>query len=309
MVCPTLSLATLSLVALAAASPIGTKSRQTGHGKTPAILPKRPHSEVRTNNGKSMTSKMIPGVGTNWQCFDPVGTNPRPNPLDCQALFAEWNAMGRLKLEKTGGCDAKHHGSCFTYVCALKDTVEIDASLLAARMMNPMQTTCIVNGKNGIWTNDEATLSIVFDEDPDDEIPEEDFDNGDSDDDGEPDDADSDDGESDDGESDDGESDDGESDDPDDNNESDDNESDDNDGDADEGSGDPDDNNESDDNESDDNDGDADEGSGDENPDDENPDDNTNDEDPTDEDGDEDSGDDGDDDAGSDDETTWRRRF
>ncbi|KAK1599381.1 uncharacterized protein LY79DRAFT_665075 [Colletotrichum navitas] len=289
MVCPSLSLATLSLVALAAASPISTKPRQPGHGKTPAILPKRSHPEVRTNNGKSMDSKMIPGVGNNWQCFDPVGTTPRPNPLDCQALFAEWNAMGRLTLEKTGGCDFKHHRSCFTYVCALKDTVEVDASLLAARMMNPMQTTCVVNGKNGIWTNDEETLSIVFDEDPDVEIPEDAFENGDSDD------GDSDDGDSDDGDSDDGDSDDGDSDDTDENNESDDNDPDDN-----NDSDDTDENNESDGNDPDDNEGDADEDSGDENPDD----DNTNNEDPTDEDG-----DDGGDDAGSDDEISWRRRF
>ncbi|KAK1964930.1 hypothetical protein LY78DRAFT_122647 [Colletotrichum sublineola] len=74
MVCPALSLAALSLVALAAASPITIKSRQTCHGKIPNIPSKSSCSEVRellgTNNGKPMTSKMIPGVGTKWECFN-----------------------------------------------------------------------------------------------------------------------------------------------------------------------------------------------------------------------------------------------
>ncbi|KAK1982871.1 hypothetical protein LZ30DRAFT_716118 [Colletotrichum cereale] len=69
--------------------------------------------------------------------------------------------MGTFKLDKTSGCEVKRVRSCYTSVCPLKDVVEVDASLVAARMMNPMQTTCVVNGKNGIWTNDEETLSIV----------------------------------------------------------------------------------------------------------------------------------------------------
>ncbi|KAK2060612.1 hypothetical protein LY76DRAFT_591279 [Colletotrichum caudatum] len=70
--------------------------------------------------------------------------------------------MGSLKLNETvGHCSFKQYGSCFTYVCTLKGALEVDASLVAARMMNPMQTTCVVNGKNGIWTDEEETFSIV----------------------------------------------------------------------------------------------------------------------------------------------------
>ncbi|KAK2010422.1 hypothetical protein LZ32DRAFT_607443 [Colletotrichum eremochloae] len=165
MVCPALSLAALSLVALAAASPITIKSRQTCHGKIPNTPSKSSCSEVRellgTNNGKPMTSKMIPGVGTKWECFNPISTTSRPNPLDCQGLFTEWNAMGTFKLDKKAGCSTKYRRSCYTSVCALRDNVEVDASLVAARMMNPMQTTCVVNGKNGIWINDEETVRVI----------------------------------------------------------------------------------------------------------------------------------------------------
>ncbi|GKT58446.1 hypothetical protein ColTof4_10559 [Colletotrichum tofieldiae] len=75
MVYPALSLATLSLAALAAASPVGIKSQQPCRGSTHSSLCKIPYSKVRkyigANDGKPMVSKMIPGVGTKWQCFDP----------------------------------------------------------------------------------------------------------------------------------------------------------------------------------------------------------------------------------------------
>ncbi|KDN67793.1 hypothetical protein CSUB01_05926 [Colletotrichum sublineola] len=299
MVCPALSLAALSLVALAAASPITIKSRQTCHGKIPNIPSKSSCSEVRellgTNNGKPMTSKMIPGVGTKWECFNltnvqPITTTSRPNPLDCQGLFTEWNAMGTFKLDKKAGCSTKYRRSCYTSVCALRDNVEVDASLVAARMMNPMQTTCVVNGKNGIWVNDEET--VRFDENADDENngeenvenPDEDSDeNGDSDDDD--DDSDDNDDSTDDDDDSDGD------DEPDDEGSDDDEDSDDNDDSEDNGS---DENDPDDGDDSEDNDDAVDEGSDDENSDDENIDDDSVKEDSTDE--------DGSDDAGSDDE-------
>ncbi|GKT40985.1 uncharacterized protein ColSpa_01166 [Colletotrichum spaethianum] len=78
MVYPSLSLATLSLAALTAASPIVTQSRQPSHNSAQSALHKLPYSKIRkylgATDGEPIAPKMIPGVGNKWQCFDREST-------------------------------------------------------------------------------------------------------------------------------------------------------------------------------------------------------------------------------------------
>ncbi|WQF79518.1 hypothetical protein CDEST_04532 [Colletotrichum destructivum] len=79
MVYHSLPLVTVSLAALAAASPIGVKPRQPNHQDIQA---------VDHDYGMSPASKMIPGVGTNWKCITRIddkwlawrfGFRPKPS--------------------------------------------------------------------------------------------------------------------------------------------------------------------------------------------------------------------------------------
>ncbi|KAK1494424.1 hypothetical protein CABS01_11440 [Colletotrichum abscissum] len=172
-----LSIVTLTLAALGIASPIDVKPRH--HEE----VEPRHHEEIQprshnvpsfetlkretTTNVGSAISKMIPGVGNDWGCNHITA----PNPLDCPALFAKIQSGQKdgvtVSTDKT--CFTQTHGTCKATVCSAGGVDNVDYSLTTARMMNPIQTTCVVNGKSGYWWNENHT----FEEDPSDEVPEE----------------------------------------------------------------------------------------------------------------------------------------
>nr|XP_036575718.1 uncharacterized protein CTRU02_14368 [Colletotrichum truncatum]KAF6782329.1 hypothetical protein CTRU02_14368 [Colletotrichum truncatum] len=113
-----------------------------------------------TEEGKSTSSMMIPNIGTNWGCIN----EPGPDPLDCPPLFSEWSSA--VKNEKSiqipgGSCFTMKRSTCEALVCAPGISAEVDWSLAEARMMNPCQTTCAVNGKGGHWGNEDSSVLVI----------------------------------------------------------------------------------------------------------------------------------------------------
>ncbi|KAK1538001.1 hypothetical protein CPAR01_08114 [Colletotrichum paranaense] len=163
-----LSIVTLTLAALGIASPINVKPRHHEEVKP------RHHEEIQprshnvpsfetlkletTTNVGSAVSKMIPGVGNDWGCNHITA----PNPLDCPALFAKIQSGQKdgvtVSTDKT--CFTQTHGTCKATVCSAGGVDNVDYSLTTARMMNPIQTTCVVNGKSGYWWNENHTVYV-----------------------------------------------------------------------------------------------------------------------------------------------------
>ncbi|KXH35565.1 hypothetical protein CSIM01_08472 [Colletotrichum simmondsii] len=163
-----LSVVTLTLAALGIASPIDVKPRHHQEVKP------RHHEEIQprshnvpsfetlkretTTNAGSAISKMIPGVGNDWGCNHITA----PNPLDCPALFAKIQSGQKdgvtVSTDKT--CFTQAHGTCKATVCSAGGIDNVDYALTTARMMNPIQTTCIVNGKSGYWWNEDHTVYV-----------------------------------------------------------------------------------------------------------------------------------------------------
>ncbi|KAK1673452.1 hypothetical protein BDP55DRAFT_730580 [Colletotrichum godetiae] len=165
------------MAALGIASPIGIKPRhheEVNPRQHEDITP-RHHEEIRPRShnvpsfetlkhetaidASSAISKMIPGVGNNWGC----NHIPGPSPLDCPALFAKIQSGQKdgadVSADRT--CFSQTHGSCKAIVCASGGIHNIDFSLTTARMMNPIQTTCIVNGKSGYWWNEKRSVYVL----------------------------------------------------------------------------------------------------------------------------------------------------
>lgn len=90
---------------------------------------------------------------------------PGPNPLDCPTLFGKWDDMALSEKKgiisvPAGKCISMTQNTCEALVCAPGDTAEIETLMATARMMNPCQTTCAVNGKGGYWQNDDKSIWV-----------------------------------------------------------------------------------------------------------------------------------------------------
>ncbi|OHF02735.1 hypothetical protein CORC01_01836 [Colletotrichum orchidophilum] len=164
----TLPIVTLTLAALGLASPIDIKPRHHEDIKPRHHEQVQPRSHMApcfeklmhesAVDARSTISKMIPGVGNDWGCTDV----PAPRPLDCPALFAKMQSGQQegVTMSADKSCYTQIHNSCKALVCASGGVDKVDVSLATARMMNPIQTTCIVNGKSGFWWNENRSVFV-----------------------------------------------------------------------------------------------------------------------------------------------------
>ncbi|KAF6822823.1 hypothetical protein CPLU01_11790 [Colletotrichum plurivorum] len=171
------------LAVLGLGSPLGNTDKSLAPGSNVdlnifIVIPFDDAQFAEPGDGGSMSVATIPNVGDNWECTKVRGLLPPkkfekltreqergPNPLDCPQVFGRWN---QAQTNETAGvirvagkhCLSMRDSTCEALVCAPKDDVVVESTLAAARMMNPCQTTCAVNGKGGVWRNEDSSVLI-----------------------------------------------------------------------------------------------------------------------------------------------------
>lgn len=76
------------------------------------------------------------------------------DPADCQKAIDKFKAYSRDLYITAGYCVGIPHGKCSAEICAKsKGPVQVSAGWVAGLLETPLQTSCIVNGHNGVFSD------------------------------------------------------------------------------------------------------------------------------------------------------------